>query len=962
MSLTSASNYLSLLDESDDNLKAAALERLDALVPDFWAEMSAHAAKIRALHAREAFPARYLAALVASKIYFHLGSYRDAMELALGAGKLFDVSGTSEYARTLVFKCVDEYTRVRQAGEQADARLQAIVDGMFARCFADGSYTLAVGAAIEARRLDKIEEACKNSVEALEYSRKLALGTAVSDGTASVSLPRGFRAEIFDLLARIYSAQSPDTRDYSSLLQCLTWLGKSSEAAGVLLELARRSDEVPATDDAFLLALQLAFDLCSDASQKVLQDVRAEVNAAAASSPRLAPLAKVLAGDVSINLSLLFLYGHARMDMTVLDALKASADSSHQALLHGATVAANALMCAGTTIDDFLRRNLEWLGKAANWAKFAATAALGVIHRGHLTEALRLLNPYLPRPGAAAGTNSPYSEGGAFYALGLIHANHGSSGGVTDMLTAALAGAAGNEVVLHGCCLGLGLAAMATGNAALFERLRDTLYEVDSAVAGEAAAIAMGLVMLGTANPKSEEVIRYAHEHNASLAAHERIIKGCVLGAALMFAGRQEDADTTVAALLIDKDAQMRAGGAWTQALAYCGTGEGKAVRSLLKLAVSDVSDDVRRAALTGLGFVLCRNAPLCANLVSLLTDSFNPHVRYGAAMALGISCAGTALPEATALLEPMTRDPADFVRQGAMVAMALVLMEASRTEPRAEAFSRLLETRAADKHDELMSRLGAFLATGVLNAGGRNVTLALTTASGHLRLPAIAGMAVFCQYWSWHPYIYFCSLALEPTAVIGVDPVADIAAPAAGFSFRSNARPSMFAYPPVARTVEKTAAAKGTKSELSYGQHMKKQTARELREREEQRQQREKEEKEQREREERERKEREKKERENEPLSEVLKNPARVTVRQRRYITFDADERYAPVKRSNAFGVVVLKDSKRGEAPAAAPAAAEPATTGAAAPAAPAAVSDVQMGDATGAAPAPPAPFKFEQ
>jgi 26S proteasome regulatory subunit N2 len=32
--------------------------------------------------------------------------------------------------------------------------------------------------------------------------------------------------------------------------------------------------------------------------------------------------------------------------------------------------------------------------------------------------------PYLPRNGASQ-SGSPYSEGGALYALGLIHANHG---------------------------------------------------------------------------------------------------------------------------------------------------------------------------------------------------------------------------------------------------------------------------------------------------------------------------------------------------------------------------------------------------------------------------------------------------------------------------------------------------------------------------------------------------------
>ena len=43
--------------------------------------------------------------------------------------------------------------------------------------------------------------------------------------------------------------------------------------------------------------------------------------------------------------------------------------------------------------------------------------------------------------------------------------------------------------------------------------------------------------------------------------------------------------------------------------------------------------------------------------IVSLLSESYNPHVRYGAALAVGISCAGTGLSEAISLLEPLTSD-----------------------------------------------------------------------------------------------------------------------------------------------------------------------------------------------------------------------------------------------------------------------------------------------------------------
>ena len=36
---------------------------------------------------------------------------------------------------------------------------------------------------------------------------------------------------------------------------------------------------------------------------------------------------------------------------------------------------------SGTTVDQFLRENMDWLSRATNWAKFSATAGLGVIHR-----------------------------------------------------------------------------------------------------------------------------------------------------------------------------------------------------------------------------------------------------------------------------------------------------------------------------------------------------------------------------------------------------------------------------------------------------------------------------------------------------------------------------------------------------------------------------------------------------
>lgn len=91
-------------------------------------------------------------------------------------------------------------------------------------------------------------------------------------------------------------------------------------------------------------------------------------------------------------------------------------------------------------------------------------------------------------------------------------------------------------------------------------------------------------------------------------------------------------------------------------ATAYVGTGENRIIKKLLHIAVSDVSDDVRRCAVTALGFVLCRTPEQLPSTVNLLSESFNPNVRYGTCMALGIAFSGSGNAEALSLLEPLVK------------------------------------------------------------------------------------------------------------------------------------------------------------------------------------------------------------------------------------------------------------------------------------------------------------------
>lgn len=186
---------------------------------------------------------------------------------------------------------------------------------------------------------------------------------------------------------------------------------------------------------------------------------------------------------------------------------------------------------------------------ATNWAKFSATAALGVIHKGHFEESMNILLPYLPQPGGQESgiPGAAYSEGGALYALGLVNAGCGSGRHVEDYLRNTLK-TVQNEVVQHGAALGLGVAGMGGKNAETYEELKQALF-TDSAIAGEAAGFAMGLIMLGTADATAaDEMLQYARE-----TQHEKIIRGIAVGLAFIYYGRQEEANEIIETLLAEK-------------------------------------------------------------------------------------------------------------------------------------------------------------------------------------------------------------------------------------------------------------------------------------------------------------------------------------------------------------------------------------------------------------------------
>ena len=58
------------------------------------------------------------------------------------------------------------------------------------------------------------------------------------------------------------------------------------------------------------------------------------------------------------------------------------------------------------------------------------------------------------------------------------------------------------------------------------------------------------------------------------------------------------------------------------------------------------------------------------------------------------------------------------------------------------------------DKHEDILSRMGAILSQGIINAAGRNATISMITRDGNLRQNAIIGIMLFMQHWYWYPML----------------------------------------------------------------------------------------------------------------------------------------------------------------------------------------------------------------
>ena len=380
-----------------------------------------------------------------------------------------------------------------------------------------------------------------------------------------------------------------------------------------------------------------------------------------------------------------------------------------------------------------------------------------------------------------------------------------------------------------------------------------------------------------------------------------------------MHYGLEAEADGIIEQLSRDRDPVLRYGGMYTIALAYCGTGSNKAIKKLLSVAISDVSNEVRMGAIIGLAFILFKTPQRVPELVKLLLVSFNPHVRYASCMAVGIAMAGTADSKVLTMLEEMMEDLTDFVRQGAMMATSMVLMQSSDSNKKAKAFRTKITGVVSEKHQPPLTKMGAILSQGILDAGGRNVTLSMGSRNGFTKPTSVVGIMLFMQHWFWHPCTTFLSLAFQPTLMAGLNKDLNFVKK---FNVVCGTKPSAFAYP--ARLEEKKEEEKKRVTTVTLSTTAKAKAKEEKKKKEEEGDgmdvEKKEEERDKKEGEEGGEKEEKKKKKGPEPKSFEMSNPSRMTKAQAKVCSSQSGQRYSQLLKGSVTGIVMLTDSTPAE------------------------------------------------
>ncbi|KAH9385998.1 26S proteasome regulatory subunit N2 [Nematocida major] len=573
-------------------------------------------------------------------------------------------------------------------------------------------------------------------------------------------------SKIFPVLVEMW--ESEPSEEYASVFYkalLSAYMHKRDEQAlkGLLNSLSEKRTE---------MALFIAF-LLHDQSPALSQAISEDVKHPAVNS--------LLVGRFQSKIYQKFLSEKNQSNFALLAELSKS-QSSKLSMNHMSLSFCNGVMNCKTANDTYLRKNLEWMRQAKNWSKFVVASSFGMIHTDS-EDPFEMLRHYLPMVPVREFEKDDPESGGALLALGIISVNSPALAGsfLSTFLDAEMESRRNH--ILHGVCLGLGLARLGTCDEESINRFKTVLYS-DAVTASEAAAYAIGLVCAGKFSmPLASELITYARD-----TEHEKISRAVGVGISLQLVGMvssAEEFDETlqfIDDLIDDSNYIFRYAGALALGSAYVATGDLSVVGRLLSIISTDSSEDVKKVCVFSIGLILTtcpetakdsrvEDEPVLFKVLEPLAQSHSSYVRSGVALALGMFLAGSGNRKALEAIEVLMYDSTPYVRQMASIGAGMILMQNNACDD--PFYKRIVEhmhSMTKRKSESGAARFGALLGRSLLDTCGRNGHMSIFGMSGDLSVKSVCGAIMFSEFWYWYPLVPFITLCMRPTLLLAVD------------------------------------------------------------------------------------------------------------------------------------------------------------------------------------------------
>ena len=783
--INTATSFLALLQEDDLYMKSLALDKLNLLIDQHWPEISDYIRLFKDYYEKKILPEKQnLLALILSKLYYNLEDYTSSVDWALKSEDKFNIKENSLYVNTILKKMLDKYIEIRKHNffnrenlKLIDNRINAIIENVFNNCLNDNRLYQALGFCVESYDLDRLTKAIESSKEIMKninFVYEIAQNYVVN---------KEYNSVLIDHILKLLIKHAK--KEYMEITSCQFFLNNSEALASTLLGILKEEDPS--------IAYQICFDLYDNQNPSYLRLLTCTIKQINNEKQldlgeKLENVEKILTGEISRNIIFKYLKKNNHFDLKSFEELYKTYEKCG-AIENLGLILTNEFSNTHTGNDEFITKHMDFVSRATNWARFVATSSLGAIHIGDTKNYKDIFRDYLP---GGSRASSIYCIGGAYYGIGLIYAGTNNQELMSFYREALVRGSNNKEAIQHGIYLGMGLVAMATHDHDLYELIREGIY-TDDAIIGEAAGYAVGLIMVGSKDEGAiDDLMKYVHD-----TQHEKIIRAIAIALALIVYNAGEAADALIEQLSREKDPILRYGAMYCIGMAYCGSGNTAMLQKLIKFSVSDVSDDVRRAALINIGFLEIRSPDILfenLKVLGLLSESYNSHVRFGATMAIGIACAGSGKVKPYKVIEPLFSDPNYLVRQAALIASGLIFSQTTlKQEEGIKEYTEKLQSILEDKNEHLLIKFGALISKGLLNLGGKNCVINLVSNTNENKMKSVIGMCLFTQYYYWFPMIHMLNLSVCPAFLFNLDDKLKLPK---NYKMLSKAKPSIFGYP----------------------------------------------------------------------------------------------------------------------------------------------------------------------